>query len=60
MPTDRESICCREVLKVSLKAGITDHEGFSAICLNPHVIESAIYQYIDEERGYIDDRATFE
>ena len=64
MPTGTESICCHEILRVRIESGnlpcITLHDGFEAICLNAHVIESSIYQYIDEEGGYVDDRATFE
>ena len=56
----RESLCCAETPQIRTRAGdshcIIDHEGFAAVCLNRHVIEAAIYQFVDEEqRGYIDD-----
>ena len=65
MPAGRESLCCQEVLRIRSKAQtdnqncITDHEGFPAVCLNRHVVEAAIYQYIEEEH-YVDDHPTFE
>ena len=38
---------------------ITYHNGFQANCLSPDVVETAIYQFIEDER-YIDDHPTFE
>ena len=65
MTKGRESVCCKEVNKANEKAGnlvcITDHDGFKSLCLNHHVFESAIYQYVDEEEvGYVDDTPAFE
>ena len=68
MRTERESLCCCEVPRIENEAQtenidcITEHEGFSAVCLNRHVVESSIYQiyqYI-EEQHYVDDHPTFE
>eukprot|EP00112_Aurelia_sp_Birch-Aquarium-sp1_P019434 Seg4802.3 transcript_id=Seg4802.3/GoldUCD/mRNA.D3Y31 product="hypothetical protein" pseudo=true protein_id=Seg4802.3/GoldUCD/D3Y31 len=65
MTRGRESVCCQETAVIREQAShlncISLHEGFFAVCLNRHVIETVIYQYIDEEeRGYIDDRPPFE
>ena len=65
MTKGRESVCCQETATIRERAGhlncITLHEGFVAVCLNRYVIETVVYQYIDEEEGgYIDDRPTFE
>lgn len=59
MPTGRESVCCRENVKVYEKvpsgmACITEHENFSSVCTNPDVIETAFNQYLEIE-GPIDD-----
>lgn len=65
MPTGRESMCCREVLKIRLMADgkslgcITDDDDFKAICLNTAVVLTAIYQFIEDE-VYLDDTPTFE
>lgn len=65
METGRESLCCKEIDKVSQRSGdldcITEHDGFSSLCLNPHVLEAAIYQYVNEDQGgYVDDTPAFE
>ena len=63
MRTERESCC--EVPMIENKAQtenidcITEHEGFAAVCLNRHVVESSIYQ-CTEEQHYVDDHPTFE
>lgn len=60
MPTREECVCCRQVDEFLHKtdgdggpavpaegasACITDHEGFSPVCLNIHVLETAWLQY---------------
>ena len=65
MRTGTESLCCCEVPMIENKAQtenvdcIIEHEGFSAVCLNRHVVESSVYQY-NEEQHYVDDYPTFE
>eukprot|EP00795_Rhopilema_esculentum_P011119 gene11119-19997_t len=65
MPTGRESLCCREVYRVWLKADdknlqcIGEDEDFKTVCLNTAVILTAIYQYVEDET-YLDDEPTFE
>eukprot|EP00112_Aurelia_sp_Birch-Aquarium-sp1_P026496 Seg941.3 transcript_id=Seg941.3/GoldUCD/mRNA.D3Y31 product="P2X purinoceptor 7" protein_id=Seg941.3/GoldUCD/D3Y31 len=65
MPTGRESLCCREILRVRLKADennlvcIADNDDFKVICLNQAVVLTALYQYIEDET-YLDDTETFE
>ncbi|XP_033646581.1 uncharacterized protein LOC117305813 [Asterias rubens] len=53
MPTVKESICCKEVERVVAKMDefvldvdcITEHPGFSAVCLNLWVLETALWEY---------------
>ncbi|XP_056014380.1 P2X purinoceptor 7-like [Ostrea edulis] len=53
MPTQRESICCCEIDRVNSKKDssdrklscITQHPGFSLVCLDVYVLETAYYQY---------------
>ncbi len=54
MPTQDECLCCREIEKIVDKVDdlgdsnvvcITDHPGFSSVCLNPWVLQAAYYQY---------------
>ena len=53
MPTARECMCCREIHQVAQVMEASDpdiqcicvHAGFHPICLNPHVLEVAYYQY---------------
>ena len=65
MPTGCETLCCREILRVRLKADeddlicIADHDDFKVICLNQAVVLTALYQYIEDET-YLDDTETFE
>ena len=65
MPTGRESFCCREVLKVRIKADnqnfecISDDDDFKTGCLNTAVVETAIYQFLEDEE-FLDDTPTFE
>ena len=65
MRTGRESLCCCEVPMIENKTQteniycIKEHEGFSAVCLNRHVVKSSIYQYIGEQH-YVDDHPVFE
>ena len=56
-PTVEERVCCREIPKVIHRrqhgeglagenlACITQHPGFSDVCLSPHVLEVAYFQY---------------
>ena len=65
MPTVRESICCCEIERVELKMNesensvccITEHEGFSSVCLNVWVLQTAYcsyrYHYGDAEQRNI-------
>ena len=54
MPTGRESVCCKENVKVAARmedAGVdcmTDHDGFAAMCLNIHVLEMCLHAYVQE------------
>ena len=65
MPTGRESLCCREILRVRLKADekdllcIAHDEDFKVVCLNTAVVQTAIYQFIEDEE-FLDDTPTFE
>ena len=65
MPTGRESLCCREILRVRLKADekdsicIADDDDIKVVCLNTAVVQTAIYQFIEEEE-FLDDTPTFE
>ncbi|XP_063403855.1 P2X purinoceptor 7-like [Mytilus trossulus] len=60
MPTVDECLCCKEVGPVAEKMEdedldcITDHEGFTGNCLNRHVIEVSLYDFV-ERQGPIDD-----
>ncbi|XP_061195130.1 uncharacterized protein LOC133203348 [Saccostrea echinata] len=53
MPTPRESVCCCEIDRVNSKKDsfdkklscITEHPGFSSVCLDVYVLETAYYQY---------------
>lgn len=53
MPTARECICCQESDRVNSKREsfnpdtpcITQHPGFSSVCLDVYVLETAYYQY---------------
>lgn len=54
MPTARECICCNEVQRVlDVKneediSCITQHPGFSPVCLDVHVLGVAYFQYRQE------------
>ena len=57
MPTHDECVCCTEINKIIEKVDdlsdsnvvcITDHPGFSSVCLNPWVLQAAYYQYRQE------------
>ncbi|XP_069133573.1 uncharacterized protein [Argopecten irradians] len=44
MPTEKESLCCKEMDQVQNKLSegcITAHSGFDAVCLNEYVLETA-------------------
>ena len=47
-----ESLCCKEVQRTSTKAKesncecITEVNGFDPVCLNPDVVETAIYPFL--------------
>ena len=62
---EKTSAGCREILKVRDKADvqgvhcITEDEDFRTVCLNTAVVETAIYQFIEEEE-FLDDTPTFE
>ncbi|XP_065062658.1 P2X purinoceptor 7-like [Rhopilema esculentum] len=64
MRKGRESVCCLEIVEVKKRTGrltcITDHDGFKSLCLDHHVVEDAIYQYVGEVGGYVDDTPAFE
>ena len=52
MPTERESLCCREIPEVENRREemvdipcITHHEGFQPVCLNVHVLLVAYLQF---------------
>ena len=53
MPTVRESVCCKEISQVVQKMDefeqdidcVTDHPGFSSVCLDRWVLETAYMQY---------------
>ena len=38
---------------------ISDHEDLKVVCLNTAVVQTAIYQFIEEEE-FLDDTPTFE
>eukprot|EP00795_Rhopilema_esculentum_P011107 gene11107-19977_t len=65
MPKSVECLCCREVALTLQKANeancgcITQVDGFTPVCLNPDVVVTAIYQYIEDEQ-FIDDHPTSE
>ena len=53
MPTERESVCCREIHQVENKLMdwdgssidcITEHGGFQSVCLDVWVLQTALYQ----------------
>lgn len=55
MPLVVESQCCQEIDQVKhemddagVESCITDHPGFGPCCLNPYVLRSANYAFIDE------------
>ena len=54
MQSTKESVCCQEIAKVSaVMEGarcITEHAGFSAVCLNVHVLRVA-YLAFRQEHG---------
>ena len=61
MPSQRECICCREVVPVLNKLSeakdedlkcITDHPDFSAVCLNVWVLQAAYSQYRQQYGNY--------
>ena len=60
MPSQDECLCCHEVGPISEKiddAGvtcITQHEGFIGNCLNRHVLETPIYEFVEQD-GPTDD-----
>ena len=61
MPTAMECACCHQQEKVKRRSEqqpgitcITEHDGFSAVCLNEHVLQTAYYQY-RQQYGRIDD-----
>ena len=61
MTTQVESVCCMEQDKVKARAAtqdgikcITEHDGFSAVCLNEHVLLTAYYQF-RQRYGPVDD-----
>ena len=60
MPSETECLCCHEIGPVSEKLDdchigcITDHEGFVGNCLNRHVIEVSLYEFVEHD-GPIDD-----
>ena len=53
MNTARECVCCKEITQVVGKLSeddpsimcVTDHSGFSAVCLNVWVLQTAYYMY---------------
>ena len=49
MPTARECLCCQEMDELGWIQGelpcITQHEEFSAVCLNPGVLRTAVDSY---------------
>ena len=53
MSTSLECVCCREIQQVLDKLGeieapalcITEHPGFSTVCLDMWVLQTAFYQY---------------
>ena len=58
MDTQRECICCNEILKIRSKIKenenikcITQHPGFEGVCLNPWVLETAYYSYRQQYSG---------
>ena len=57
MSTRDECLCYREIIRVVGKVDdlcdpyilcITDHPGFSPVCLNPWVLQASHYQYRQE------------
>ncbi|XP_054770601.2 uncharacterized protein LOC129278479 [Lytechinus pictus] len=65
MPTVKESVCCKEVEMIIRKMNafeaeqyglncITEHPGFQPVCLNKYVLETALYQFLQEfKNAYI-------
>ena len=53
MPTRAESSCCREISAIEVLANeprvqcITSHPGYEGNCLNPYVIETSFYEFLD-------------
>ena len=52
MPTPVECVCCQEIAATASKSEasvsggrITDHEGFSAVCLNVWVLQAGFFSY---------------
>ena len=52
MPTVRECLCCKEVDQISVVmqefpdiACITDHPGFTTVCLDIYVLRTAYYSF---------------
>ena len=53
MPLAEECVCCKEIEQVCGKMDeigedincITEHEGFTAVCLNLWVIQTSYFQY---------------
>ena len=60
MATNTECLCCQEVEPIQEKMEemnltcITQHEGFTGNCLNRHVLEVSLYEFV-EQNGSIDD-----
>lgn len=55
MPSERECLCCHEVLKIDQKRRkgkvqpcITQKPGFQSVCLDHDVLETAFYQFNQE------------
>ena len=51
MPTARECLCCQEMDELGWIHGellcIIQHEEFSAVCLNPGVLQTAVVTMVD-------------
>lgn len=45
MDTGRECLCCEEVTSVAEKMSEVEHPGFTTVCLDIWVLQTAYYQY---------------
>uniref|UniRef100_A0A1X7T1Y1 P2X purinoreceptor 7 intracellular domain-containing protein n=1 Tax=Amphimedon queenslandica TaxID=400682 RepID=A0A1X7T1Y1_AMPQE len=61
MPSRRECLCCRDIQAIMSKINevndtqvkcITEHPGFSAVCLNVWVLQTAYAQYRQQYGNY--------